>query len=268
MPQIYVVIPIRNRKAITRDSLTCLSRQSARNFQVIVVDDGSTDGSAEMIASEFPGVTVLTGDGNLWWTGAVNMGIQHAMQQCEPEDYALLLNDDLLLDDNYVENINTTIERNPNAIIGSAVLDSSDRDTIVFTGMTIDWVRVKSYYPDVGKKRSSFPAGHCIEVSTLTGRGVLLPVRVFAQVGLYNERHYKHYGDLELPRRAVKAGYRLLICYDMLVYNHWSEPINKGGWGSYWANPKTYFWNYKSFADLRFRFWFAYDTTSNIFHGT
>ena len=78
---IYVVIPVHNRKDFTRNCLLSLQKQSFQAFEVVIVDDGSTDGTAEMLREEFPELPVLKGDGNLWWTASVNMGIKYALEQ-------------------------------------------------------------------------------------------------------------------------------------------------------------------------------------------
>jgi GT2 family glycosyltransferase len=67
---IYIVIPVFNRKHYTKDCLLSLSAQTYSVFKTIVVDDGSTDGTADMLKEEFPEVIVLKGTGNLFWTAA------------------------------------------------------------------------------------------------------------------------------------------------------------------------------------------------------
>src|SRR6266566_1076605 len=77
--RIYVVVPVFNRKSLTERFLCCMRSQSFRNFETIVVDDGSTDSTAELVSERFPEVHLLRGDGSLWWTGAINLGIRYAM---------------------------------------------------------------------------------------------------------------------------------------------------------------------------------------------
>ena len=69
-----------NRKEYTHQCLLSIYKQTNKNFIVIVIDDGSTDGTGEMITNEFPEVILLKGDGNLWWTKAINLGIKHALK--------------------------------------------------------------------------------------------------------------------------------------------------------------------------------------------
>ena len=60
---IHIVIPVYNRRDITRNCLLSLREQTHTDFQVVVIDDGSTDGTSEMIQKEFPEVVLLMGDG-------------------------------------------------------------------------------------------------------------------------------------------------------------------------------------------------------------
>lgn len=265
----YIVIPVYNRILMTRDCLISLFEQNDRNFRVIVVDDGSTDGTSEMITSEFPEVVLLHGDGDLWWTGAMNKGIGYALGICNPDDYILALNDDLAVPKDYIANLIKLAKNFPNTLIGSVITDINDRDKILSGGIKINWKNAKRTNLNVGKNVSSFPEGFYTEVSLLTGRGVLIPTSVFRNLGLYNEQHYKHYGDTELPKRAKKNGYKLIVSYDAVVFSHPLKVINVNQTDEYrLVDVGKYFCSIRSNANLRFRFWFAYDTSSNFFSGT
>ena len=98
---LYVVMPVHNRRALTERCLAALAEQTVRGFGVIVVDDGSTDGTAEMVASHFPEVEVMKRDGSLWWSGSVNLGVKHALSKgaCA----VLLVNDDTTPAPDFVE---------------------------------------------------------------------------------------------------------------------------------------------------------------------
>ena len=69
---IYIIIPVYNRKALTLACLENLQNNGdLQKYQVIVVDDGSSDRTSEEVKVNYPKVIVLQGNGNLWWTGAI-----------------------------------------------------------------------------------------------------------------------------------------------------------------------------------------------------
>jgi len=67
---IYILIPVHNRKEFTRQCLLSLRKQTYKKIKIVVIDDGSLDGTGGMLAREFPAVHVIKGDGNLWWADA------------------------------------------------------------------------------------------------------------------------------------------------------------------------------------------------------
>ena len=102
MSQIAITIPVRNRKEITRQILVELNAQIQQCadrehlISVVIIDDGSTDGTGEMIRQQFPQFSLLEGDGSLWWTGAICWGMKYALEKYNP-DYFVWLNDDIFL---------------------------------------------------------------------------------------------------------------------------------------------------------------------------
>jgi GT2 family glycosyltransferase len=112
---IYIIIPAYNRKATT---LACLenlkSTDDLEKYQTIVIDDGSTDGTALAIQSLYSNVIVLEGNGNLWWSGAIKMGMEYAYRQ--GAEYFIWLNDDCLPDPEALPLLIDYLKSKPNAI--------------------------------------------------------------------------------------------------------------------------------------------------------
>ena len=109
MVLISIIIPVRNRKEITRNILTQIFTQISlnnctSNVSVIVVNDGSTDGTKEMIIEQFDHVHLIEGDGSLWWTGAIIQGMEYGVNKLNA-DYLVWLNDDISLADNFLVNL-------------------------------------------------------------------------------------------------------------------------------------------------------------------
>lgn len=89
---IVVIIPTYNRARQVLEGLASVYSQENAQLQAIVINDGSKDGTSELIKENFPQAQIIEGDGNMWWAGAINAGLQQALDT--GFDYFLLLNDD------------------------------------------------------------------------------------------------------------------------------------------------------------------------------
>jgi len=237
--RIYIIIPVHNRKHLTRECLLSLRKQTFQNCKVIVVDDGSTDGTSEMIKKGFPKVVLLHGDGNLWWTGATNLGVEYALALADQDDYILTLNNDTVVGSNYIQTFLNSASEYPKSLIGSISVSDKDESRVVDAGVRINWLTAK--YTNLTESRrykDILNAGSLIQkVDVLPGRGTLIPIEVFRKVGLYDFKRLPHYGaDYEFSRRANMKGYNLLINYKAVVISKVKETglnnrVTSLGWG-------------------------------------
>jgi len=264
--RIYVVVPVFNRKSLTERFLCCMRSQSFRNFETIVVDDGSTDSTAELVSERFPEVHLLRGDGSLWWTGAINLGIRYAMARAAAEDSILVINDDVEVNQTYLATLHRLWTSMPRTLIGSVAVDVEKSATIVDGGGLVNWWTAKVTKLNVGRRISDFGSDYSVDVSFLTGRGVLIPTEVFRKIGLYNDKHYQQSGDDELPVRAAAAGYRLIVSYASIVKTYTKTSYNLNVCDTFSLRDIwKYFFDIKANARLKGRFFFAYDTAATPF---
>lgn len=252
-PSVYVVTPVFNHIDHTLDFLRSMKKQTYRNLHVIIVDDGSTDGTADQITKKFPETTVLFGDGNLWWSGATNLGVKYALKA--GADYILTINNDVTIKPGYTQSLVTCATEHPKALIGSMVLFQDDPERVWYCGAGFDQKRgelmhVTGRRPDFTDVRTS---------EWLTGMGVLIPAEAYQKAGLYDQVHCPQYfGDCEFSLRAKREGYQLLVNPKSEVYSDVS---------SSWVlrqvqNPKLSFWYHLYFSirspyQLKVR-WFFY----------
>jgi len=222
-PHVYVVIPAHNRRELTLSCAEALEAQSYNSTTVVVIDDGSTDGTAAALERSFPNVVVLHGDGNLWWTGATAAGVEWVLGRCSTEDYVLTLNNDTTVGPEYVETLVRVCRREGDrAVVGSVGIDSRDRDTIVDGGPFVNWFTAKGGSAHTGESLKGCMGRGVLEVlpDFLPGRGTLIPVSCFRTVGNFDARRLPHYAaDYEFSARAGRAGYRLIMCYEAPVYS-------------------------------------------------
>lgn len=212
---VYVLVPAHNNKKETISLMACLERQTYQNLNVVLVDDGSTDGTAEEVVRQFPTTTILRGDGNLWWTGANVLAVKHIREVAKQGDFVLLLNNDVIVDDNYVSALVESSNNNQRAIVGSTTVDFHDPDHVA-AGIRLD----RRLNATVNRDRKAIDLSHGHEDSdVLPGRGTLVPIEVFENVGTFNQRRLPHYGaDYEFTVRARRAGTRLIVSHAAKVY--------------------------------------------------
>jgi GT2 family glycosyltransferase len=211
-----VCIAVFNRVHYTQRCLELLRNQTYPELKIIVVDDGSTDGTSAMVKSEYPDVVLLRGDGSLYWTGAMHVGIEHVLAHAAADDFVLFLNDDLVFKPDLVERLLDTTRWHPRSLIQAVEACHDDPDLIWHGGRSMNWWTAKQRLVNHHRRISEFPPDHCEPSAYLTGRGVLVPLEVFRTAGNFDAR-YRQSGDLEFSRRAAKGGYSLLVSYGTSV---------------------------------------------------
>jgi GT2 family glycosyltransferase len=232
---VCIVIPVHNRKSFTRACMHSLRCQTVQADHIIVVDDGSTDGTREMLYDEFPEVSVLQGTGNLFWTASINLGIKYALEL--NADYILTLNNDTLATPDFLENMMAGAQQKSNALIGALDIDAVSRKPY-YGGEIVNWKLSKSIYLLNTLSRKEQKGLH--RVSLFPARGLLIPRIVFETIGLFEEKKLPHYmADYDFTLQAQKHKFPVYCNYDAKLYTYPQE----GGdhkirenrtWKNYW----------------------------------
>ena len=207
--RIEIVFPCHNRREITLQCLRSLARidKTGLDVHIVVVDDGSTDGTSDAIRGEFPETEIVAGDGNLWFTAGTNRGIEAALKH-EP-DYVLCINDDEIFDSRFLRRMVDTAEANPRSVVGALLVLWDDMKTVfqvaprwkTFQG---GW---RHYYQQTVHTVPDKP----FEVGLIVGNCVLVPVEAIRECGLMDEKNFINFGDAEWTPRMRKRGWKLLI---------------------------------------------------------
>lgn len=225
-PSIAILMTCYNRRETTLSCLKALYQQSI-NFDVCLVDDGSTDGTQSAIKATFPQVKILVGTGNLYWVGGMRLAFAEALKT--PYDYYLWLNDDTLL---YPDAIATLLSLHQKLI-------TQGTPNAILVGTTQDTVTKEATYG--GAKRSSNwysnkyefipPSAELQECETMYGNCVLIPHSVAQKVGNLDSSFTHNLGDLDYGLRARKLGFSIWIapgymgsCSKNAVTGSWVDP--------------------------------------------
>lgn len=202
-PRIFAIIPVHNRVAQTLRCLRSLLDSSLASTAV-VVDDGSTDGTAETVRAAFPQTVVLAGNGDLWWGGATNLGVRYAL--ANGAEYVLTVNNDGVVAADAIERLLDTALANHRSIAGARRNDLADPETTWSDG----WI----FGGAAGRLASvvSAPPDRATRVDATGANLLLIPARCFAEVGLLDAVALPQcYCDWDFQLRAAKHGWVVYV---------------------------------------------------------
>ncbi|MGI4824432.1 MAG: glycosyltransferase family 2 protein [Janthinobacterium lividum] len=207
---LYIVIPVFNRWRYTQECLKSLRLQSSLAFRTIVVDDGSTDETAAALARDYPEVEVVTGNGNLFWTAGVNLGIRRALALGATQ--VLTLNNDVVAAPDFVAKMLTVAAQRPSAVLGALEFDAATGEAI-YGGERLDF-KTNTRHDLLEELPPSQRTG-LHPVTYLPGRGLLIPKAVIDKIGLFDEKRLPHYlADFDYTSVARRAGFPVYCNYD------------------------------------------------------
>ena len=253
--KVYIIIPVRNRKAITLKCLDNLQSLSIlEKYKIIVVDDGSQDGTATAISSLYPNITVLTGDGNLWWTGAIKLGMEYAYRH--GADYFIWLNDDTFPLSGTIESLINVCQSSSRMIVSAQCYTTSDLTVPSYGAVKKINANFVPYYTNTDE---------IIVSDALSGNLVCLPCSVIEDIGYPLADQFPQYGDISYTYKAKKWGYNLQA-YG--AYKAICMPDTQQSWllteDSIWLiwqsffSPKSYFYfKFRWYWCMNFYGWFG-----------
>lgn len=212
-PLLFVVIPTYNRWHEARQTLACLRQSTYANFKIILIEDACTDGTAEACAKEFPEVQQLHGDGNLWWSGAINMGVGYALNQ--GTDAIVWLNDDNRVEPNTLSRMVDSFKRTGARSVICSRTKSTGTGADEWIGDPPRWHAEFDTWEAPDLSPPDVPVRH-----PPGGRGVLIPAQCFRDIGLVDQKNFPHYwGDHDFHYRAMKAGYQYYLATAATIWN-------------------------------------------------
>jgi GT2 family glycosyltransferase len=201
-PTVYIVTVAHNRRSSTKAFCDCLNRQTYRNFVLVLVDDGSTDGTEEMVQPYIFRKEICIGNGTLWWAGGVRRGLAR-VKALNPDarDMILIANDDTSFEDDFLEKAVGELSNMGPGVMLCASIRFTDTDRWNDGGTVCYWPRLtfKHYgtHPD--------------KIDCASTRCIFFCFSDLAVSGSFRPRLLPQYlSDYEFTIRARKRGLRLL----------------------------------------------------------
>lgn len=197
----------------SRNCIQSLSRVNEVAFDIILVDNASTDDSLLKLKEEFPHVQFSQASNNLGFTGGNNVGLQKALEL--NYEYVLLLNNDVFVDYNFLYHLINYLDFNP--VVGAVqplIYHHPDRYKI--------WNGGGKFNRITGKTDSALlinSADYPKEIDWISGCAFMIRTSLLNHIGLFNEKYFAYYEDVDLSFRICDAGYKLMLIPSSLIYH-------------------------------------------------
>ena len=225
MNRVAIIILNWNGANDTLDCLDSLQKQSYKDFQIVVVDNGSTDNSYKILSGyqskHSKNVELIHNPKNFGFAGGVNTGIEWALNG--DYEYVALFNNDATADKDWLQNLVVAV-KHKNIGISTGLLLHQDGKTIDSTG---DWYSTWGLpFPrNRNDKTSDAPAAEM--VFSASGGASLYKTEVLRDIGLFDEDFFAYYEDTDVSFRAQLAGWKIAYTPDAIAYHKQGETSKK-----------------------------------------
>ena len=228
-PHVTIVLLNWNQEKDTLECLESLAGMAYPSFSILIVDNGSTDGSPDAIerwGRENLPLTLIRNDTNLGFVRGSNQGMRHALST--DTDYVFLLNNDTIVEPNVLALLVQAAERSGDiGMAGPKIYQYGKGDILDSAGTrTIPWLAQGFLlgHGEADRGRYDNPG----DLPYVTGTALLVKRTVLEKVGLMDEDYFNYFDDFDWGLRARKAGFRLLLKPDAVIYHKGSGAIGFG----------------------------------------
>lgn len=244
---VAVVILSWNGRDETLACLASLAAVTSPELAVIVVDNGSSDGTSEALPAAFPAIELVRSEANLGFAEGCNVGIRRGLER--GASAVLLLNNDVEVDPGFVEALIEEAARRPDAgALCSKVLYLDPPDLIWYAGASFDPHSGYNGRQRGYRERDDGRFDAVVETERACGAAMLIPRPVLDAVGLFDGALFAYSEDTEWSLRARAAGYRLYVVPASRVWHKVS--VASGGESS----PATLYYGVRNTIEVCERF--------------
>lgn len=242
MSSVSIIIANWNGRHWLEQCLPTLQAQTYQDFEIIVVDNGSDDGSVAWLEEKWPEVRVLALEQNLGFAQANNLGIQASASQ-----FVVTLNNDTLVDAKWLAELVAAVSAPDIGMVASQIVMWRQPDILDSAGIEVDragiaWNR--------GWRQPAHSAASPRDVFGPTAAAALYRRAMLDEIGLFDEDFFAYYEDVDLAWRAQRAGWRCRYAPTARVLHWHSATGQKSPWqktfllgrNKIWTILKNYEW--------------------------
>jgi len=255
---IAVVVANWNGKKYLKDCFDSLRAQSCKNFKIILVENGSNDGSEDFARQKYPEVEIVRLEENVGFAKGYNIGIQKAFEDRSIE-YLFVLNNDTKLDEKCIEELASCVKKHPEAgSTQSKVLNFFDPGKIDCLGILLsaDGVAANRGYgeKDSGQYDKEEEIFGASGAASLFSRKALEKIKLSAGE-YFDNSYFAYYEDVDLAWRLRMTGFKSFYCPKAVVHHVHSATAGRiSGFKAYYLNRNRFFTLIKNYPFCRLAF--------------
>ncbi len=220
--RVSIIIPHYNGKDILKDCLQSLYQNSFTDFETILIDNGSVDGSQKFVKENYRQVHLIENEKNLGYAGACNQGME-----LSKAEFILLLNNDTVLPEKFLTEMVASIETDHSiAMVQPKIISIQDKQFFDYSGGAGGEMDIFGYpfargriFDTVEKDKGQY-LHFGKKVFWTSGCALLVRKSVIDEIGLLDEDFFAHQEEIDLNWRAQLVGYKNVVTYKTHIYHY------------------------------------------------
>ena len=238
-PKVFIIVLNWNGVIDTLGCLASLSKINYSYFEIVVVDNGSTDDSVKKIRREYPDIEIVETGKNLGYALGNNLGIKYALDH--HADYILVLNNDTLVEKDFLTNLMRAATQNKNfSIFSPQIRLYPEKDRLWYAGGRIFWPAASTQLFCRNRKIKCSSIRENKEIDFVTGAAMLVRAETFKKVGGFDRKFFCYFEETDWQARAQNKDTRLMYVPGSIIYHK----VARASGGE--DNPKVQYYFYRN----------------------
>ncbi len=225
-PKVFIIILNYNGKDVVSRCLSSVFKINYPNFEVVFVDNNSTDGSLEAARRNFSKANFIKNEENLGFGAGNNIGFRFALER--RADFVLALNYDTEVDADFLTKLIAVASQDEKIGILSPVIFDGYTKQVWFSGGEIDWLKMSTQHWKNVQTKDYW------ESDFITGCSMLIRAEVCKEIGLFDEDYFLYWEDADFSLRAKKAGFKAVVVSASWVDHFEKSETHKRSNKIYW----------------------------------